>query len=230
MPTRQNIIIKSHNLFTLIELLVVIAIIAILAAMLLPALNKARDKAKSISCTSNLKQLGLATAMYNGDNDDYYPLQYDDTPADRFWWYNGLSRMDHDAFSAKKPQEYICPSDTVKKDRNSYGVDYHWGRRLSDGSYYAGVLSEVKSSQIKRHAKLVWLIDSKKVDFSAHKSGYAGYPTNNYLPSTRHDGTFNILFSDGHAKNMKERSFGLYAGAISGWPRDDGMWWWQKQL
>lgn len=65
---------RSRGGFTLIELLVVIAIIAILAALLLPVLNKAKEKSRAVACINHMKQLGLAAILYAGDNRDFWPL------------------------------------------------------------------------------------------------------------------------------------------------------------
>ena len=67
---------KASRSFTLIELLIVIAIIAILAAMLLPALNKARERAQTVNCTSQQKQYALACTQYGLDNQEWMPIAY----------------------------------------------------------------------------------------------------------------------------------------------------------
>ena len=130
---------KKHS-FTLIELLVVIAIIAILAGMLLPALGSAKEKAKSVLCVSNLKQMGLAKELYCNENDDWvYPAR--GVVPDKVSWiqmYQNLGYLNEGIF--------CCPTETQYPKSAAYAMNYTtYGYRFDRNDYKA-----VKNTQVDR--------------------------------------------------------------------------------
>ena len=208
---------RKKNSFTLIELLITISILAILAGMLLPALNKAKQKAHAISCLNNEKSLGIAITMYFWDNYNYF------MNTDGSWMAQIAPDLGMKTAGAEYTGEktvFACPADTVKRNGNGGAVSYALlagGTNWSDGFVYTedGKNKSRKTNRIKQPANIGLGVDywyyhlrlfNGSGSFLVWGSITGMYNTND--PSqpyaSYHYGTkaVNVLWFDGHASSI----------------------------
>ena len=207
---------KRKQRFTIVKLLVVIAIIAILAAMLLPALNKARETAKSIKCTNNLKQIGMGMLNYTSDYDGFFPMWYNNLGTKKYW-NKDLATLGYLPVPGKKQLLYLCPTNAIKNYNGysastpeRYNNNYCYNKELDWNSHYY-LEQPVKISQIRQASVVAMISDSGDRSASADTNdccpvipytsidGGSGYPNKYATMAFVHNGKCNVVWVDGHA-------------------------------
>lgn len=208
---------KSRQAFTLIELLVVIAIIAILAALLLPALGKAKQKAWTTSCNSNLRQVGLAMRMFGDDNNEYYPISGGGIHWDTTDATTGMqSWMQQIAPYAGSTNIFNCPGNVQLAVQYQGPFNYFNGCRaafLAAGGQFA----PVRSTTIRFPSAFVLSgdtagtvsgrivfdpLDADKDDYTQNCVGGAADESLTEYWQIHTKGQ-NVMFADGHSKWYK---------------------------